>query len=68
MSEKQDPVTAAIARGDKLSGELIAHRDSLFEPMAAIYRLFGADALRACVAGVASSVIRAERLAAKDAG
>lgn len=66
MSDAEDPVAAALARGERWLAEYNASRDLLFEPMGAIYRLFGATALRACVAGVAEAVIIQERGAAQN--
>jgi len=61
MSERPDPVEAAIARGSAAAARLIGFRDALFEPMAGILILGGEDGLRACVAGVAEAVITANR-------
>ena len=59
MSERPDPVAAAIARGDAMAERLVGFRDALFEPMAGLLLIGGEDGLRAAAAGVAEAVIAA---------
>lgn len=60
MSERHDPVEAAIERGGATARLLIANRDALFTPMGAILLIAGADGLRACAAGVVEACIIAQ--------
>lgn len=60
MSERHDPVQAAIDRGSATAAMVIKHRDALIEHMAALVMVTGRDGLEACVAGAMGAVLAAQ--------
>lgn len=64
----QDPVAAAIARGDATARVLIAHRDAVIHHLSAILLIAGPRGMEACAYGAAGAVLIAHQRQTRGEG